>query len=151
MNRRSFLQKQVEARAGWEQVLEMLAGQPENQVGERLKALVIHINWYEREMLSLLRQRVLAGSPLWELPTDERNAEIERQERQRSLADLLSETRANYTSLIEELGRLPDEAMNSAQHFENMPEDWIPWELIAGNLFEHYLEHAQEIQAILDR
>jgi hypothetical protein len=151
MELKTFLEKQEKARAGWERALEILAGQPENQVDERLKALVIHINWYEREMLGLLRQRVLAGSPLWELPTDERNAEIERQERQRSLADLLFETRASYTSLIEELSRLPDEALNSAQHFENMPEDWIPWELIASNLFEHYLEHAQEIQAILDR
>lgn len=151
MKRNEFLQRQAEARADWELALAKIAALPDDQVDERLKALVVHIHWYEGEMLEVLRQRALKGSPFWDLPTDERNAQIERQTRYRPLAELIAEGQAIYISLFEELQRLPEQAFHSAQYFDKMPDDWIPWEMLASNLFEHYLEHVREIREILER
>jgi hypothetical protein len=151
MNRNEFLRRQIEARADWESALDKIAALSDEQVDERQKSLVIHINWYEREMLGLLRQRAMAGSTLWDLPTDERNKVIELQESQLSLDVLVADGKDVYTRLLEELQRLPEDAFHSAQYFDQMPAEWSPWEVIASNLFEHYLEHAGEIREILER
>ncbi|MDE0217922.1 MAG: hypothetical protein OXJ90_01530 [Spirochaetaceae bacterium] len=40
------------------------------------KDIVAHVIWYEREMVGVLKSRVLAGSDLWALPVDERNSAV---------------------------------------------------------------------------
>ena len=55
-----------------------------------------------------------------------------------------------YAALIEQLELLPEEAYSNAVRFADMPSDWVPWELIAGNTIWHYPDHTGAIRQLLD-
>jgi hypothetical protein len=43
------------------------------------------------------------------------------------------------------LEELADDDLLHASHFREMPSDWIPWQVIASNTFEHYPVHTADI------
>ena len=47
------------------------------------------------------------------------------------------------------LASLKDEDLNSAASFTAMPDDWVPWIILAQNTYEHYRDHAKDIQAYI--
>lgn len=114
-----------------------------------VKDVLAHVAWFESEMIGLLHQRALAGSDLWNLPTDERNAVIYRLNRQRSLADIRQEAKQVFHQLLKELEGLDEAALDDSGRFQNMPEDWSPRQLLAENTSEHYQHHLADIQAWL--
>ena len=114
-----------------------------------VKDILAHIAWFEREMIGLLRQRLLAGSDLWNLPGDERNATIFQINRQRSLPDIRQEAEAVVQQLLEELENLDEAALDDPGCFQDMPADWSPRQLLAENTSEHYQHHLADIQAWL--
>lgn len=114
-----------------------------------VKDLVAHITWSENEMVGLLGKRVLVGSELWSLSTDERNHAVYLQNKDRPLDEVLNEAEAIYTQLLKLVEGLEDEDLHKASRFENMPPDWTPWRIIAGNTYIHYDEHAQDLNAWL--
>jgi len=65
-----------------------------------VKDILAHIAWFEREMIGLLHQRTLAGSDLWNLPSDERNAVIFQLNRRRSLQDIRQEAEAVFNNYL---------------------------------------------------
>ncbi|MFW9817861.1 MAG: ClbS/DfsB family four-helix bundle protein [Candidatus Thorarchaeota archaeon] len=114
-----------------------------------VKDLVAHITWSENEMVGLLGKRVLVGSELWSLSTDERNHAVYLQNKDRPLDEVLNEAEALYTQLLKLVEGLDDEELHDPSRFENMPSDWTPWRIIAGNTYIHYDEHAQDLKAWL--
>ncbi|HZD36808.1 MAG TPA: hypothetical protein VE130_16505, partial [Nitrososphaeraceae archaeon] len=56
-----------------------------------------------------------------------------------------------HQELIKAIQRLSDEDMNDPGRFENMPQDWIPWDLIAGNTYQHYEDHTQDLLDWINR
>ena len=50
----------------------------------------------------------------------------------------------------EQLRLLPEEAYHDAARFADMPSDWAPWELIAGNTIWHYPDHMGAIRRLLE-
>jgi len=114
-----------------------------------VKDILAHIAWFEREMIGLLRQRLLAGSDLWNLPGDERNATIFQINRQRSLPDIRQEAEAVVQQLLEELENLDEAALDDPGRFRDMPADWSPRQLLAENTSEHYQHHLADIHAWL--
>ena len=114
-----------------------------------VKDILAHIAWFEREMIGLLRQRLLAGSDLWNLPGDERNATIFQINRQRSLPDIRQEAEAVFQQLLRELENLDEAALDDPGCFRDMPADWSPRQLLAENTSEHYQHHLADIQAWL--
>jgi hypothetical protein len=111
-----------------------------------VKDMIAHITWYEQEMIELIGSRVLTGSPWWEKPLDERNALIYEANKNRLLEDIWSDATKTHMRLVQLLPMLNDEAMTNIHVFKNMPEEWVPWEIIAGNTFWHYREHAGDIR-----
>lgn len=137
------VRKEREAwQASWEALDEKQMVQSD-AVGEwTVKDIIAHVVWHEREMCEMIRWRdFLKGSELWNLPTDERNAEIYKLNRDRSLADVLKEAKEVYAVLLEQLETLSDEDLQAPSHFAGMPSNWEPWNIIAGNTYAHYLEH----------
>lgn len=154
MDKTTFLHLLITERAGWEAALARIPETRLTQPGVvgawSVKDLIAHVTWYEREMVDLLRQRALAGSELWGLPAEQRNAAIFEAQRDRSLDEVRAEARPVFAQLVELLQTLPDQALNDPAAFQGMPADWVPWEIIAENSCTHYQQHRPDVQAWLD-
>ncbi len=110
------------------------------------KDIIAHVIWYEREMVGMLNARALVGSDLWELPQDERNAVLLEENRNRSLDDVLTESKQVFEQLLLAVQALSEQAVNDPSRFKDMPTQWVPWQVIAGNTFDHYPVHAASIR-----
>ena len=150
-----FLDSLRSGRAEWEALLAQIGADRMTQPGVEgdwsIKDIIAHVTWHEREMVGVLRARALIGSELWNLPTDERNAAIFEQNKDRALDDVLQESRQMFPQLLELAAGLSDEELNDPRRFSEMPEEWTPWELVAGNSYTHYPDHIASIRAWLDR
>jgi hypothetical protein len=113
-----------------------------------VKDVLAHVAWHELEMTAVIETHDLAGSPWWELPTDDRNDRIYELYKTVSLKDVLSVSSDAYSGMLAALQTLSDEDMNDPGRFKNMPADWTPWRVIASNTYEHYLRHVAQIRAI---
>jgi hypothetical protein len=148
MTKSEFIDRVRRAREAWEaQVVQYDADRMEQPgfTGEwSLKEVIAHIIWYDREMVEMLKNKELAGSPLWELPLDERNAAIYVEIKSQNLgkAQVLDEAQKVYDELLRLLDMCDDQDLNDPKRFAGMPPDWKPWEVIASNTYEHYAEHA---------
>jgi hypothetical protein len=110
-----------------------------------IKDIIAHIAWHEREMVGMIQAHALAGSDLWQLPLDQRNAEIFRENKDRPLQDVLEEAPVVYRQFLAAVGTLSDEDVTDPGRFPGMPLDWEPWQVIAGNSYEHYEQHLQDL------
>jgi uncharacterized protein (TIGR03083 family) len=153
MTQAKFLETLKAARSEWEA---LLARVPKDRMSEpgadgwSVKDILAHVAWYEREMLAVARARALAGSDLWNKSLEERNAAIYEENRHRPLAEVLAEAEAMYRQLAPELEALTDEDLMDARRFREMPAEWLPWQVLASNTYEHYQEHIPQIQAWLE-
>ena len=136
--------ERVLAEIGEERMLE-----PGLPGGWSVKDVIAHVNWYEQEMVVLLETRELAGSDLWGLPADERNIPIHEQNKDLVLDEVLAKSNQVFERLWELISQLEDDDLMEASNFDQMPEDWEPWQVIASNTYEHYQEHVPDICAWL--
>jgi hypothetical protein len=124
--------------------------QPGREGDWSVKDVIAHISWHEREMVGMMEARALVGSELWGLPTHERNAVIYEQNRERPLPEVLTESQHVHQEMISLLATLSDDELNDPGRFRDMPADWIPWQLIAQNSYEHYADHTAVLQSWLN-
>ncbi|HVG01021.1 MAG TPA: DinB family protein [Chloroflexia bacterium] len=118
-----------------------------------VKDVIAHITWHEREIVNMLRARSLeegVASELWGLPTHERNQAIYEGNQDRSLQDVLAESKQVYVELDELLAGLSEADLTDPGRYKDMPAEWQPWKLIAENTYEHYHDHAEAIGARRD-
>jgi hypothetical protein len=153
MNKAEFLHTLRVERAAWDALLTQVPVERMEEPGVAgemsIKEIVYHVTWYERQMVEVLRSRALIGSPWWELPLDERNANILAEGRNTPLAEVLAEAGQVYEQLLAGLEELSDEELADARHFAEMPPDWLPWQVIASNCYEHYPQHAADLRGWL--
>jgi hypothetical protein len=142
------------ARSSWDELLgrvdDRLALKPGTEGELSAKDLIAHVTWYEREVVSMLRSRTMDMSSLWALGPDERNAAIYEQARGMSLEDVRAESARVFHALIQQLELLPEEAYSDASRFSNMPPEWEPWKLIAGNTIWHYPDHTGSVRRLME-
>ena len=112
-----------------------------------VKDVIAHITWHEREMAGLLEAKALVGSEWWELLVDERNALIYEEFKDQPLDEVLEASKQDYERFLRAFEALPENYLNDPAQFKNMPADWIPWQVIAGNSYEHYRQHIPDIEA----
>lgn len=153
MNVKQFQHSWRKDRAEYERVLAEIGEEwmlePGLPGGWSIKDVIAHVNWYEQEMVVLLETRELAGSELWGLPADERNIPIHEQNKDLPLREVLEESNRVFERLWMLISQLADEDLIEASRFDQMPEDWEPWQVIASNTYEHYQEHIPDIRAWL--
>ncbi|MGB2984192.1 MAG: ClbS/DfsB family four-helix bundle protein [Candidatus Bipolaricaulia bacterium] len=113
-----------------------------------LKDIIAHVAWHDDQMIELAETRDLVGSPWWDLPMDERNDKIYEQYKDKPIDEVLAFAEEAYTRMMAGLRTLSDEGMNDPKRFTDMPEDWIPWRMIASNTYEHYLRHIAQVRTI---
>jgi hypothetical protein len=111
--------------------------------GWSVKATLGHITWWEQVPLHALRgepdEDILPGEE-WDI--DRANAVLFERNEIRPLADVLATFRASYGELLHELEALPAVRLN-----EPSPYGGSLFELISGNTFAHYDEHAHLLAA----
>lgn len=122
-------------------------------VGEwSIRDLIAHITWYEKEMLTLLRERSLANaSSLWELSDDPRNQAIFDANRGRALRDILTEAKQVYADLLPEIEKLTEADLFQTSQYKGMPSDWIPWQILAENTYLHYRQHSENMRLWIEQ
>lgn len=113
--------------------------------GYSVKDVIAHIAWHEAEMVGLFRQKRLAGSPWWNLSTDERNALIWKANHDRPLSETLQEAQAVYRQLLDVLETVSEDELNDPRSIQDMPPDWLPWVILAQNTYEHYEHHTKAL------
>jgi len=150
MNHAEFLARIAAARHELDQLVGQLS--PEQVVipgveGKwSVKDILAHITWFDREMIGMLLARALVGSPWWNLPQEERNQRIYELALQRPASQVLVESRNAFAELIELLQELTDADLNETGRFRDMPPDWRLIDVLSGNTFEHYEDHARSIR-----
>ena len=154
MEKSDLIRRIEPARRGWDELLSQvsddLALRPGAEGELSAKDLAAHVTWYEREVVRMLRTRAMDVSGLWALGPDERNAAIFHEASGMSLEDVRAESARVFTALMEQLELLPEEAYQDAAWFTDMPPEWEPWELIAGNTIWHYPDHTGAIRRLLE-
>jgi len=120
-----------------------------------LKQLVAHLTWYERVIVDGARQ-VLGGAGAYERPREglygltmeERNARIAQESLSRPLDEVLVEAEQVFGQLTALIAVVPQDILNDPRRV-GMPDDVVPWMLVANNSFAHYHEHEQAVRAWL--
>jgi uncharacterized damage-inducible protein DinB len=157
MNKDRFLHLVRTERTMWEEILSQV---PQDRMSEpgvagdgewSVKDIIVHISWYEREMIGVLKNRKLVGSDLWQKSTDDRNAILYEQNKDRSLDAVLEDERRTFASLLPLLEALTETDLHDPNQFDYMPLEWVPWKIFADNTFEHYQHHRPQIEAWLSR
>ena len=113
------------------------------------KDVLAHVMWYEREMIGMLKSRALVGSDWWALPLEERNDAVHGEVSGMSLDEVRSEAARVFPALLEQLELFPGDALDDPAHFEGMPAEWAPSDVIGSNTFRHYPEHTESIRRLI--
>ena len=149
MDKAMFISTLKKAREEWETLLAQVDEEQMLQPGAAgkwsVKDVIAHVTWGEREIAPVMRTHVLAGSELWNLSDDERNEIVYQQNRDRSLHEIMNEEWQAYADLLAAAQTLSDEDLNDSHRYKQMPEEWVPWQLYAGNTFKHYQDHMPSI------
>ena len=155
MDKATFIETLHAGRAEWQALLAEVGDarmlQP-GAVGEwSVKDVIAHVMWGEHEMVGVIQAHALVGSDLWNLPEDERNAIMVAEQRDRPWHDVLTEEQQVYAQFLEAVLALSDEDFSDPHRFREMPEQWLPWRILAGCSFAHYRQHMPSIRAWLSR
>ena len=150
MDKVMFISTLKKAREEWEILLAQVGEEQMLLPGATgkwsVKDVIAHVTWGEREIAPVMCTHVLAGSELWNLSDDERNEIVYQQNRDRSLHEIMNEERQAYADLLAAAQTLSDEDLNDSHHYKQMPEEWVPWQIYAGNTFKHYQDHMPSIR-----
>jgi hypothetical protein len=143
-----------QGRVQWDALLAQVSEERMTQPGITgdwsVKDIIAHVSWHEREMVGVLRSHALLGSELWNLPQDQRNAQIFEENKQRSLEDVRTEASGIFLELCEGAEALEEEDLTDPGRFPGTPSEWQPWQLIANNTYEHYQQHMPDVRAWLE-
>jgi uncharacterized damage-inducible protein DinB len=149
MDKATFEKTLIETRAAWEARLSQIDEEQMLKPGAAgkwsVKDVIAHVALGESAIVPVLRTHVLAGS-VWNLSDDERNEIEYQQNKDRPLHDIVNEERQAYMALLEVVQQLRDEDLGDPHCFKNMPDEWRPWQLIAGDSFKHYEDHMPSLR-----
>jgi hypothetical protein len=164
MNKAKFLDEMQTGHARWEELLAQVGEERMMQPGVEgewsVKDIIAHVTFYERWITQWLqaaaRGEALARTEISKLDTDQRNAKIYRENRGWPFPDVLLASRQAFQQLLESVQALPEAAFTDPGRFEQFVtpywQDNPPfWECIAGDSYDHYLEHIPAVRAWLDQ
>jgi len=151
MDKTTFMNTLQETRAQWEELLAQVEEERMQRPGATgkwsVKDVIAHVMDGERELVQIMHTHVVTGSELWNLSDDERNEIVYQQNRERPLHEIMSEEQQAYANLLAAAQTLSDDDLNDPHHFQQMPEEWVPWRIFAGNSFKHYQDHMPALRA----
>jgi hypothetical protein len=163
MTKTALLESMQAARLRWDRILEEVDQNrmtlPVLHGGWSVKDTVGHVAYYERWLLDWLeaavRGQVTYASLRDSLDVDARNALIWGENKDRPLAEILSESKYVFERLFRLVKVLPESDLVVPFAYDRyvIPfwgESLPLWKCIAGDSFEHYCEHTANIRHWLD-
>ncbi len=146
-----------EERAQWQALLSEIGPDRMDMVDVEgtwsVKQIVAHLTWYEGVVVEgaqkLMKTGTFVREGLRALPLDERNALIAAQSAPRPVREVLAESERVFDQLLSVVAACPDDILNDPRRL-GLPDDVVPWTLVANNSYAHYREHMQAIQTWLD-
>ena len=130
MDKTTFLNTLQETRAQWEELLAQVEQERMLQTGATgkwsVKDVIAHVMDGERELVSLMRTYVVAGSELWNLSDDERNEIVYQQNRERPLQEIRSQEQQAYADLLAATQTLSNEDLNDPIASNRCPKSGCP-------------------------
>ena len=150
-----FLKEYVIVHKRWTDLLNNLTATELEKSGSfenfSIKDLIAHISWYETQMVELLESKSLIGSDLWSFESKKRNQVIFKMNAERNLQDVLIEFNQVSKKIMNLIGDMSEEEMNNPMCYSKMPEEWVPWKVIAENTTAHYKQHALDLEKRLQK
>jgi hypothetical protein len=122
-----------------------------NAVGEwSIQDIVAHLTAWEQNALALLLAAQRGGEPVYpvwnaDMSMDETNAWIFNANHNRTLADVLAESRRVQEQFVRQLETLSEEDLNDPNRFKWLNGNSLA-DSIAGDSYEHYHDHANMIR-----
>jgi hypothetical protein len=146
------------ARSNWDALLaeagEARLTEPGVEGDWSLKDISAHITYFETwaadNVIAIRRGEPRPQAEYKGLETDEENALIYERLRTRPLAQVLQESQASFQRSLEAVQALRDEDLYDPEFTRASGADWTVFDLIEGDTFGHYNEHASSVQAWLD-
>ena len=156
MQRTDAIAKLKQSRAVWDlliaEVPDDMFETPVQEDGWTIKSIVAHVDFYEWWAGEFFRKKdwpeVDPRLNTWDV--DQRNDAMNDMNRNRPLAEVLAESPGMHQHLVAALEGMTDDEFNDPGLLGQDDEhDWSALNMIAGNSWEHYDQHAPEIRAWL--
>ncbi|MFX0123760.1 MAG: hypothetical protein ACFFAE_08990 [Candidatus Hodarchaeota archaeon] len=144
MNKRTFLKKIRYRREHWESTIDTIINRGlERELCSknwRIKDVIAHITWYDKNILEALKNKSIVGSEFWNMSIDDRNEMIFNETQNMTLNEVLKVSKNTFNSLILSIEDMSDEELNS-DDFIQRKEKRITWDFIGAGNFWHYEDH----------
>ena len=115
-----------------------------------MKDVVAHITWYEKELLDGLQKKSIAESKFWNTDVETRNAMIFEETQDRTLEELLAESRNVFERLLKEIETISDDDLNSDVYIKRKEGTRVTHDFIGGLTFWHAEEHEDVLIDLFD-
>jgi hypothetical protein len=154
MTKAKLLETVAARRAEWDAALaevpQALMTEPGVAGHWSVKDIVAHINYFERwiadRMHEVLRGQSYTPTEMDWMDFEQQNRIIYEQNRDRPLDDILTESRTNFRRLIEGVEAHSEAFLIEPQQFEGSPRPIVVWQILQGDVYDHYAEHIASIQ-----
>jgi hypothetical protein len=154
MTKTKLLELLWSKRAEWDVVL---AEVPIDQMTEpgaaghwSVKDIIAHLSyherWYADRLHEQLRGEVYIPNDLDRMHWEERNPVIYEQNRNRSLEDVLEESQQVFQRLLEGVQAQSEAFLTEPQQFEGAPGPVLIWQMLRGDVYDHYGLHIPSIK-----
>ncbi len=120
-----------------------------------IKDILAHMSAWQHRLLAWLYAARHNEDPTISGPDsveemDRLNEQFYKENKSRPLADVLGDFRSSYLQIVEAVQAMREEDLIDPQRFAWLSGDSLR-QLVAGDTFEHYQEHQQQIEAWLAR
>ena len=120
-----------------------------------IKDILAHITAWHHRLLARLHaarqnEEPTISGPDSEEEMDRLNEQFYQENKSRPLADVLGDFRSSYLQIVEVVQAMPEEDLIDPRRFAWLDGDSLR-QLVAGDTYDHYEEHRQQIEEWLAR
>jgi uncharacterized protein (TIGR03083 family) len=153
MTKTHLLETLRSKRAEWDALLAQVPADRMTEPGVAgewsVKDIIAHLTYYERWFADRLHEQ-LRGEVYHPTELDSmgeaRNDVIYEQIKNQSLADVLAASRQAFEKLLAGVEAQPEAFLIEPQTFEGAPGPMLVWEMLRGDVYEHYAMHIPSIK-----
>ena len=117
MNKKTLLKKIRYRREHWDFTISTLVkrglGMEFISKKWRIKDVIAHITWYDKEILKAIENKSIVESKFWNLSIDDRNEMIFKNTQEKTLDEVVKESKSTFDNLILKIEELSNEELNS--------------------------------------